>query len=69
MSVTKIGTSHFPTFNAACEYYREYGESSRDVTRKVASGEIHIGPPLDLKPHQRLILIDNHLRYAIVSQS
>lgn len=65
MSVTQIGTSHFPTFNAACEYYRTYGESSRDVMRKAASGEIHIGPP-ELHNGDRLILIDNHLRYAIV---
>lgn len=67
--MTIIGTSHFRTAISAMRYYRDYyadfDETSREVDRKISAGEIHIGPP-SVKPGQRLTMIDNHTRYAIV---
>lgn len=49
-------------------YYRDYGytDLTGAVDRKLAYGEIHIGPPT-LKPDgsERFVLIDNGTRYAI----
>lgn len=41
----RYGTSHFVDYSAACRYYRAYGLSVGAVDRKIAAGEIHIGPP------------------------
>lgn len=68
MSTTIRGTANFPTFNCALSYYRTQDIGFNDVMRKVAWGEITIGEP-DLKPGEKLILIDSNLRYAIASQS
>lgn len=69
MSTTIIGTSHFPTFDCAVEYYRAQDLTWEDVRDKVAAGEIHIGVPEHLKHGDKLILTDNHTRYAIVSRA
>jgi hypothetical protein len=61
-----IGTAYFPTLAHAARYYHPYGYANvrETVLRKVHEGEIHIGAP-QLKPGQRLILIDDGNRYAI----
>lgn len=64
----RTGTSHFKSREAAMRYYKPYGyiDLARAVDRKLADGEIHIGPPA-LKPDgsERFTLIDGGLRYAI----
>lgn len=64
----RTGTSHFKSREAAMRYYRDYGytDLAGVVDRKLADGEIHIGPPT-LKPDgsERFVLIDNGTRYAI----
>jgi hypothetical protein len=67
--MTRIGTSYFVSDLAAVEYYRAYenGNTIRaaiSVGRKLESGQIHIGKP-ELKPGQKLSLIDNGTRYMI----
>jgi hypothetical protein len=68
--MTRTGTSHFVTFERACDYYRAYDPSLTPVELrqwvrgKVNAGEIHIGIP-DLKPGERLSIIDDGCRYAI----
>jgi hypothetical protein len=65
MAIT-YGTAYFPTLAHAARYYHPYGYANvrETVLRKVHEGEIHIGAP-QLKPGQRLILIDDGNRYAI----
>ena len=58
-----IGTSHFVSLMDAIRYYRPYGFDASDVERKIADGEIHIGPPETGKG--RLLTIDCGMRYAI----
>jgi len=41
----KTGTSHFISFSRACLYYSNMGFKPSDVSEKIASGEILIGPP------------------------
>jgi hypothetical protein len=71
--MTTIGTSYFVSHAAAVRYYREYEPGMtrehvrRIVDHKVADGSIHIGKP-ELKPHQKLSLIDNGTRYAITEE-
>jgi len=62
----RVGTSYFVSKTKAIRYYRDYeGEQAkRAVERKIEAGEIHIGKP-DLKPGQRLSIIDSGTRYAI----
>ena len=48
--MTKYGTCYFPTRGNAIRYYRPYAKldgekASIVVDRKLAAGEIHIGPP------------------------
>tara|TARA_B100000809_G_scaffold254265_1_gene291255 strand:+ start:624 stop:833 length:210 start_codon:yes stop_codon:yes gene_type:complete len=45
MRFTYIGTSHFYNLDAAVTYYKPYGFDAPEVRRKLADGEIHIGPP------------------------
>lgn len=66
-----VGTSHFVNFTKACDYYRGQGndelspsELERLVRGKIDGGEISLGQP-ELKPGQRLVLIDNGTRYAV----
>jgi hypothetical protein len=54
----KTGTCHFPTIYAAREYYRPYGFGPADVSRKLADGEIKLGPP-PLLPGQRATIYEN----------
>jgi len=61
----RIGTNHFISFQAACDYYASYGDTRADVERKLRDGEIHIGQPR-LKPDEHLITVDHDWRYAIV---
>lgn len=61
----RIGTSHFTSIRGAQAYYVPYGCKLLDVMTKIRSGEIHIGKP-ELKAGQRLEIIDNGTRYAIV---
>lgn len=64
----KTGTSHFKSREAAMRYYRDYGykDLGHAVDRKLADGEIHLGPPaLKSDGTERFILIDGGLRYAI----
>lgn len=64
--MTRTGTSYFKTIRAAEDYYRPYGYANlaQAVHEKIKDGEIHIGQP-NLKPGQRLVLIDGGTRYAI----
>lgn len=61
----RIGTNHFTSIRGAQAYYAPYGCDLFDIMTKIRSGEIHIGKP-ELKPGQRLRIIDNGTRYAIV---
>lgn len=63
-----VGTSHFKSRNAARRYYEPYGYDAAAVDRKIADGEIHLGPPI-LKPGESLSLIDDGTRYAIKSEN
>lgn len=60
------GTSHFVSKRHAIRYYQpyEYPIAAQAVEDKLARGEIQIGKP-DLKPGQRLTIIDGGTRYAI----
>jgi hypothetical protein len=60
---TRYGTSHFKSFEAAFQYYKDYGYVYGDVQRKIQDGEIHIGKPT-LKPGERCSLNDEG-RYVI----
>lgn len=62
----RVGTSHFVSKLKAIRYYRDYeGDgAAAAVDRKLAAGEIHIGKP-ELKPGQKLNIIDNGTRYEI----
>jgi hypothetical protein len=61
----KYGTSYFPSLAAARKYYAPYGYSGAAITRKINSGEIHIGkPPLEYGK-ERCVLIDDGTRYAV----
>ena len=69
--MTTIGTSYFVNFTKACDYYKGQGLDEltpaaleREVRAKIAEGEISIGQP-ELKPGNRLLLIDGGTRYAI----
>jgi hypothetical protein len=64
--MTITGTSYFPSIDAAADYYKDYHYTSTRaaVMRKITDGEIHIGKPT-LKQGQRLVLVDNGLRYGI----
>lgn len=70
----RVGTSYFVSMRAANRYYAGYGESQSAVLHKIRDKEIHIGKP-DLKPGERLIVIDNETgkawdgRYAIEEDS
>ena len=70
MTITGYGTNHFVSFTAACRYYRDYdpaltlAELDRWVASKIVFGEICLGKP-ELKPGQRLVLLDSGRRYGI----
>ena len=59
-----IGTNCFVSLPLAIEYYAVYGFSEAEVQEKIAKKEIYIGKP-DLKPDEKLVLIDGGMRYAI----
>jgi hypothetical protein len=61
----RLGTSHFVSVATARRYYADYGMSGDQVRAKVEAGEIQIGAPTP-KSWQRLEIIDNGTRYAIV---
>lgn len=61
--MTVTGTSHFESFDAARKYYAAYGFSGKDVLRKLAEEEIHIGPPS--VPRAGKLLLDADGRYYI----
>lgn len=63
-----IGTPYFTSRSAAALYYRpyHYSDTIKAVDRKIAEGEIHIGKP-DLKAGETLSVIDNGMRYAILT--
>lgn len=61
----RTGTSHFVSYPRAVKYYSVYeSDPVAAVNRRLHAGEIHIGRP-PIKPGQRLVMIDNGLRYAI----
>ena len=64
--MTNFGTGHFVDIVAARQYYVTYGFNARDVDRKLAEGEIHIGPP-PLKTGESFT-INKEQRYAIVDE-
>ena len=66
MKNTVWGTGYFVSKAAAITYYRpyHYEDVVEAVNRKLADGEIHIGPP-PLEPGETLVIIDNGTRYAI----
>jgi hypothetical protein len=63
------GTCYFVSEQAAVSYYVPYCGTRVDaalaVARKLRAGEIHVGKPQVL-PGERLVLIDNRTRYAIL---
>ena len=61
--MTTYGTSHFRSKFAAIRYYETFGYEREDVMRKLAEGEIAIGPPA-LKPGETLRFMEGG-RYAI----
>jgi hypothetical protein len=63
----KIGTSYFRNKYHALRYYVNQSPAITivDIERMIADGEIHTGKP-PLKPGQRLMLIDDNTRYAIL---
>jgi hypothetical protein len=63
-----VGTCHFVSNTAARDYYRPYGETAATVARKIADGEIKIGPPAT-KPGERLGTTDGGCRYTIIEQT
>jgi hypothetical protein len=69
--MTVNGTCHFVNFTKACDYYRDQGNDEltpaqleKLVREKIDEGEVVLGPP-DLKPGQKMLLIDNNTRYGI----
>jgi hypothetical protein len=66
MTMTRTGTSYFPSYTAALTYYKDYHypDTAKAIQRKAREGEIHIGKPA-MRPGQRLVLVDNGLRYGI----
>jgi hypothetical protein len=60
------GTAHFESLAAAVRYYRPYGfeNTAATVARKLAEGEIFIGPPA-LKAGQTLSLNREEGRYFV----
>jgi hypothetical protein len=60
------GTAHFVSIDKAAQYYRDYDHNDgyATVRRKLKEQSIHIGKP-ELKPGQKLHIIDNGTRYAI----
>ena len=63
------GTSHFESFTAAQNYYStystgNYAQGQALISEKLATGEIHIGPPT-LKPGETLSLHTEERRYFI----
>ena len=63
--MTTWGTCHFVSLAAAIRYYRDYGEDGEQILGKLERGEIRIGEPTDLKPGDRVVVIDDGTRYAI----
>jgi hypothetical protein len=58
------GTSHFVSKAAALRYFAYENATMASIERKIAEGSIHIGKP-ELKPGQRLRVIDGGTRYAV----
>jgi hypothetical protein len=51
------GTSYFPCFLDACNYYRPYGYTNDEVRVKISEGEIHLGlPPTELLKEEAYIV-------------
>lgn len=72
--ITETGTCNFVSAKAAKEWYNqtrlldgltEYGKD-KEIKRKIAEGEIEIGPPRHL-PHQTLRIVEG--RYRIREES
>jgi len=63
-----IGTNHFTSIAAAEDYYRSQGfqEPRQEVRRKLAEGEIAIGPPKLESPEERLSVDSVEGRYNII---
>jgi hypothetical protein len=65
----RIGTHHFVNRGAAVRYFLDYEDSMnracRAVERKLRDGSIKLGRP-ETQPGERLVLVDNATRYAIV---
>ena len=62
----EYGTSHFESKQAAVKYYAPYhhADAAKAVERKIAEGEIHIGPPTP-KPGENVYLNRREGRYFI----
>jgi hypothetical protein len=63
----RVGTSYFPSREAAKQYYVYEQASLADIDRKIAEGLIHIGFP-PCAHNQRIVLIDRGMRYAVVDK-
>lgn len=61
------GTSHFVDMPSAIRYYKAQGDDAASVRSKLDEGSIHLGKPV-LKPGQRLHLLDEGTRYAIIEE-
>ena len=59
-----IGTSYFKDLQSAISYY-SYGFNAQQVQNKINNNEINIGKPT-IHKNQKLMLIDNCTRYAII---
>ena len=62
--LTRFGTCHFVSRDAALKYYATYGQTSADVDGSIRQGNIAIGPP-DLKPGFALAGVNEDGRYEI----
>ena len=58
------GTAYFKDLKSAISYYANYGYGVNEVEQKIKIKEIYIGKP-SLKRGEKLLLIDDGLRYAI----
>lgn len=61
----RYGTSHFRDKRAALRYYRAYGNDSAEVERKLAEGEIFLGPPTNTPAGSRVRIDPAEGRYFI----
>lgn len=65
MGALRWGTSHFVTDEGAIRYYAQYDTPKPMVMKMIEDGVISIGMPSFDPNKERIVLIDNGVRYAI----